>query len=167
MKKYLTLILTLFAFISLYSQKNDSLMDYSMRLIQKQEFAKAIPHLIKYSSNNPDHLNSKLQLAFCYTQTNELEKSNELYRKIISARPEYDRAYYMLANNYYRLNNSAKALEMANSALNLVADDPDYLLMKGQALRQSGDAKQACKYFKKAKKAGSSEAKFEYTKYCK
>lgn len=167
MKKYLTLILTLISFYSLYSQENDSLMDYSMTLIQKQEFAKAIPYLKTYSSNHPDHLNSKLQLAFCYTQTNDIQNSINLYNTIISERPNYDRAYYMLANNYYRLGNSFKALEMSNKALNLVDDDPDYLLMKGQALKQSGNAKQACKYFKKAKKAGSSEASFEYTKYCK
>lgn len=167
MKKYLIIILTICCFYSLYSQENDTLMDYSMKLIQKQEFTKAIPHLINYITNHPDHLNSELQLAFCYTQTGDLQKSIDLYQKILSERPDYDRAYYMLANIYYRQKNNAKALEMANNALNLSKDNPDYLLMKGQTLRQTGELKQACKYFKKAKKAGSTEAKFEYTKYCK
>jgi tetratricopeptide (TPR) repeat protein len=167
MKKYLTLILTLLAFCSLYSQENDTLMDHSMKLIQKQEFAKAIPYLQKYSSNNPDHLNSKLQLAFCFTQTGDLNKSISLYQNILAERPEYHRAYYMLANIYYRQDNNNSALEMINTALNMEESDPDYLLMKGQVLRKTGDLKQACKFFKKARKAGSSEAKFEYTKYCK
>lgn len=161
------LILTLLSFYTLYSQENDTIMDYSMKLIQKQEFAKAIPFLQDYSSDNPDHLNSKLQLAFCYTQTGDLNKSIGLYQSILSERPNYHRAYYMLANIYYRQDNSAKALEMINSALSMEESDPDYLLMKGQALRKTGDLKQACKYFKKARKEGSSEAKFEYTKYCK
>jgi len=167
MKKYLTLILVLLSFFPLYAQVNDTIMDYSMKLIQNQEFKKAIPHLKSYSKANPDHLNSKLQLAFCYTQTNDLQKSINLYQTILSQRPEYDRAYYMLANIYYRQENTAKALEMASQALNLVDDNPDYLLMKGQALRQSKDIKKACKYFKKARKKGSNEARFEYQKYCK
>ncbi len=167
MKKYLVLFFMLIIVLASFSQNNDTLMDYSMKLIRQQQFAKAIPHLIKFSENHPDHLNSKLQLAFCYRQTNDLEKSIDLYQKIIAERPEYDRAYYMLANLFKKKGNLSKASELGQKLLEFDKENPDYLLINAQILREKGDLKQACKYYKKAKREGSSEAKFSYKKYCK
>src|SRR6056297_436291 len=125
MKKYFVLILMLSTVLASFSQDNDTLMDYSMKLIRQQDFAKAIPHLRKYSESHPDHLNSKLQLAFCYRQTNDLEKSIELYQKIIAERPEYDRAYYALANLFKEKGNLSKANELGQKLLEFDKENPD------------------------------------------
>ncbi len=167
MKKYFVLFLTFITVLTAFSQDNDTLMDYSMKLIRQQQFAKAIPHLVKYSKNHPDHLNSQLQLAFCYRQTNELEKSIKLYQKIVAQRPEYDRAYYMLANVFMEKGKLDKANELGKKLLEFDNESADYLLINAQILREKGKLKQACKYYKKAKRSGSSEAKLSYKKYCK
>jgi len=167
MKKYFMLFLTITAVLCAFSQDNDTLMDYSMKLIRNQQFAKAIPYLEKYSGNHHNHLNSRLQLAFCYRQTNNLNKSISLYQDIIAQRPEYDRAYYMLANAFMEKGNLDKANDLGKKLLRFDDENPDYLLINAQILREKGDLKQSCKYYKKAKRSGSNEAKHSYKKYCK
>lgn len=167
MKKYLTLICFAFILCASYAQKNDTLLDYSMQLISQQEFKKAIPYLKTYNQHHPENLNAKLQLAFCLTQTGQLDKSINLYQDILSVRPGYHRAYYMLANLYMQKSQLEKALSFSNKALEFENNQPDYLLVKAQILRRQGDIKGACRYYKKAKRKGSSEAKYSLDKYCK
>lgn len=167
MKKYLLLIFAACIVSTVFSQENDTLMDYSLRLIRQQQFAKAIPYLKKFRNSHPDHLNAQLQLAFCYSQVNQTDKSIELYQRIVEKRPEYDRAYYMLANLHMEKKALTKAMQYTNKALLLNKNNPDYLLIKAQVLRRRGDMNQACRYYKKAKRKGSSEAKRSIKKYCK
>ena len=167
MKKYLVLILILGIGNTLFSQTGDTIMQYSLKLIRQQKFAKAIPYLQEYSKQNPDHLNSKLQLAFCFTQTGQLNKSIKLYKSIVAQRAAYDRGYYMLANLYLQKQAFSQALNFVNKALSFDKSNADYLLAKAQILRQQGKMDEACQFYKKAKRKGSSEAKRSLKKYCR
>ncbi len=167
MKKYLMLFCFAFILVASYAQENDTLLDYGMQLISQQEFEKAIPFLNTYSQKHPESLNAKLQLAFCFTQTGQLNKSIDLYKSILSARPGYHRAYYMLANLHMQKKQLDKALNFSNKALSFEKKYPDYLLIKAQILRHRGNLKEACRYYKKAKRKGSTEAKNSLDKYCK
>jgi len=167
MKIYLIVFMLMIGKTSMFGQNVDSLFDESMNLIRQQAFKEALVPLQKAHELAPGKLNILLQLAFCFTQTNNLNESAQLYRKIIQNRPEYVQAYYMLANVLLLQKDYDNALNMSNKALDLDSDNSDHLLLKGQILIELGNKKEACKYFKQAKRAGSEEAKFTMAKYCK
>lgn len=167
MKIYLVLFMLMITKVMTFSQNVDSLFNESLELIRLQSFCQAIPCLQKAHELAPKKLNIMLQLAFCYTQTKELDKSAFLYRQIIQNRPEYTQGYYMLGNVLLLQKDYSNALIMSNKALDFDCDNADHLLLKGQILIEIGDKKKACKYFKKAKRNGSEEAKFTMSKYCK
>lgn len=167
MKIYLMLFIIAFGSLFGHAQSTDSLFNKSMELINQQEFLNAIPLLKKAHDISPDKLNIILQLAFCYTQSDQLEMSADLYQKIVLKRPDYAQAYYMLANILLLQSKYDNALSMSNKAIELISDNADFYLVNGQVLIELGKKKAACRMFKKAKRLGSQEAIITMYKYCK
>ncbi|MFO7865032.1 MAG: tetratricopeptide repeat protein [Salinivirgaceae bacterium] len=167
MKIYLTLFCLLSLLLSANAQNSDSLLKVGMELIRQHQFEKAIPVLEKAKSLDAEKMNIRLQLAFCYTQTEQLDESIKLYQQIIDERPDFVEGYYMLANVFLLKQEYQKALNMSNLSIDMDDDNPDYYLVKAQVLRHMGDLKAACKNYKKAKRKGSHEAEKSMEKYCK
>ncbi|MDA3865859.1 MAG: tetratricopeptide repeat protein [Salinivirgaceae bacterium] len=167
MKIYLTLFCLLSLLLSTNAQNSDSLLKVGMELIREHQFEKAIPVLEKAKSLDAEKINIRLQLAFCFTQTEQLDESIKLYQQIIDERPDFVEGYYMLANAFLLKEDYKNALIMSDISIEAGGDNPDHYLIKAQVLRHMGNLKDACKYYKKAKRRGSHEAEKSMEKYCK
>ena len=85
--------------------------------------------------------------SFVYREIGETEKAVDLLKRAIATKPDYQRAYYNLAETYFEMKNLQAASETLLESLRLDADDPDTLKLLKNI--QSVYLKQGRNYFRK------------------
>lgn len=70
----------------------------------------------------PDEPVIMCQLAICYTELGQFDKSNQILRRILDEADDIHYCYYFMANNYAYMKDFKQALQYANKYLALVSE---------------------------------------------
>lgn len=89
-----------------------------------------------------DELDVLFDMAYCHQQRNDLEKSINLYEKLLDEDPYSKDAWFNLGQIHFFNENLEKAIEAFDYAF-IVGNDYQALLQKGNALFQSGKLQSA------------------------
>lgn len=89
-----------------------------------------------------------LNLASIYELRGEIDKSIVEINKAIEIFPEYDLAYSLLGDNYYRVGNLNKSLESYQEAVK-IKEDPEYYFDIANVYYAQGELGEAQKYYLK------------------
>lgn len=104
--------------------------------------AQSIASLEKRVSDRPTDPIALSRLASIYEKSGKLDQVVALYEKALASNPKMAVASARLADLYdRRLNNSAKALDLAKSARKLDNDSPEIALIAGRIAAKSADLK--------------------------
>ncbi|MEI7475150.1 MAG: tetratricopeptide repeat protein, partial [bacterium] len=93
------------------------------KAITVAENAATIPNQSTMSPQEEDYI----QMAEVYFDSNEFDKSIEYLDTTILLNPSNSKAYYLLAQNYFELDNMEKARENIIKAINLIPNSKEFL----------------------------------------
>jgi tetratricopeptide (TPR) repeat protein len=98
----------------------------------------------------PENIYALQYIAECYEKLGEIEHSMATYEKITEIAPEYGEGWYGIALLHFYNNNTQKALELFEKALELDSQNDKYLISYGIALSDCGMYPKAIQIFKQA-----------------
>lgn len=96
---------------------NNSVTHYLFGLVEarQERYKEAIIHLKKSVSLNPESDQYKFDLALCYVETEEYDKSEKIFDELIDAFP-YDQSLFVYVSDLYeRTEQYRKGLELIES----------------------------------------------------
>lgn len=133
---------------------NDSriINNLAMAYYFKKDKANAVRLLKKSLKLDSSNADAKLNLATIYMKDGELSKAEEIYKNLLEdlTYMGHNRTYYNLALIKLSENNSTKAIEYLNKAVEV---DPNYcpaFYKLGQISKERKDYKRALEYYKDA-----------------
>ena len=106
---------------------------------------------LQVSMKLPETLRNSIQQALCYTES-EPDTGIRILDKWVLAQPENPWATAAQAKLYAIANQPVKALEAITKALNVWADEPEWLAFAAQLLEQTGNEEQAISHWVRAVK---------------
>ena len=117
---------------------------------------------------NPRGVVAHQNLAAVYQLNGQYEQAIEQYRELLSHHRSYPEAYYGMALAYYNQEQYPQCIQNAEVAMSLylsanqALNAADARMLAGQAYMDSGDYKQAIKYFKASRKHFEEKPYFHY-----
>lgn len=89
---------------------------------RNQEMPEALRYLERAAFFEPDEPVIMCQLAICYTELGQFDKSNQILRRVLDEADDIHYCYYFMANNYAYMKDFKSALQHANKYLAVVAE---------------------------------------------
>ncbi|MBC1936874.1 tetratricopeptide repeat protein [Listeria grandensis] len=89
---------------------------------RNQEMPEALRYLERAAFFEPDEPVIMCQLAICYTELGQFDKSNQILRRVLDEADDIHYCYYFMANNYAYMKDFKRALQHANKYLALVVE---------------------------------------------
>ncbi|MBC1433846.1 hypothetical protein HB848_00660 [Listeria rocourtiae] len=89
---------------------------------RNQEMSEALRYLERAAFFEPDEPVIMCQLAICYTELAQFDKSNQILRRVLDEADDIHYCYYFMANNYAYMKEFKQALQHANKYLALVSE---------------------------------------------
>lgn len=89
---------------------------------RNQEMPEALRYLERAVFFEPDEPVIMCQLAICYTELGQFDKSNQILRRVLDEADDIHYCYYFMANNYAYMKEFKQALQHANKYLALVSE---------------------------------------------
>jgi len=126
-------------------------LDKGNKLYDEKKYNEAIEEFKKILELYPDVYLINLNIANCYYDLGEYEKAIEYYQKILDKEPENSTALLGIGNSYTQLK-SEKALEYFSKIDLDTIQDPLVLYNIGTMHYNSGDYKNALKYYEQSVK---------------
>ncbi|EUJ40439.1 TPR domain-containing protein [Listeria weihenstephanensis FSL R9-0317] len=89
---------------------------------RNQEMPEALRYLERAAFFEPDEPVIMCQLAICYTELGQFDKSNQILRRILDEADDINYCYYFMANNYAYMKDFKSALQHANKYLARISE---------------------------------------------
>ena len=118
--------------------------------ILREEVSKSIELYKNHLKRSPNNIRTMSRLVFCLSQNRQIREAETAAREIIRIYPNSPVGYVDLSYAYLNNNNTEKAIETADKALDVSPIDAEALRVKGIAYAEQKDYLLAEKTFKEA-----------------
>lgn len=131
-----------------FQAKGDALRT-AAGLLERDDFAGAIPHLRAALDAEPGNVNARFNLAYAYQATGDVESAIQEYGRITEGAPDLVAARRNLATLLVQAGAFADAAREYGELERLLPGETALSLMRAAALRQAGEAGQAAEAYRR------------------
>ncbi len=150
------------AYLARFPDDTDIRRQYAALLVKTGQYGKAIPELIRLTSETQQDLRTTRLLAFCYRSTKDFQRAALLYRQLLQKEPLNPE---ILFNYSYCLEHSGKranAIELLKNAAAHIRGNAEIHLISGVMLFKENRFEEALKSFRTGADLDESDPRIFY-----
>ena len=148
----------LLALLVFLAAASDSAIESAAKALDQEDYAKAAELLGKVVADEPDNHNARFNLAFAYTEINQLPKAIEHYEIVVEQQPELTSARVNLSSLLIQEKEFSRAVPHLEVLAAARPDDFDARFFHAHALSKAGQHEDAIGAYEQALKLNPDSA---------
>ena len=148
----------LLALLAFLAAASDSAIESAAKALDQEDYAKAVELLEKVVADEPDNHNARFNLAFAYTEIEQLPKAIEHYEIVVEQQPELPSARVNLSSLLIQEKEFSRAVPHLEVLAAARPDDFDARFFHAHALSKAGQHEDAIGAYEQALKLNPDSA---------